>query len=98
MPYTRKQKVSEARLRQLYNAHVAPGVASGHFMTVTKSSRPARASFLPPGSTSDMIDVYNSIGRWVAIAHAYVLPNGTYGASGQLDPKRVLVGTTLYYV
>ena len=53
---------------------------------------------MPPGTMSTMFEVTDRQGNLVARCHAYVLPNGIYGASGKLDPKSLRSGNTTYYV
>jgi hypothetical protein len=53
---------------------------------------------LPIGSTSVELSyrVEDEDGEEVARAHVFKKPDGSYGASGIPDPKRVVVGDTLY--
>lgn len=43
-----------------------------------------------------MIAYFDGNGDEIATAHQYLLPNGTLGAGGVPDPKRLMVGGTLY--
>ena len=62
------------------------------------SSRPAPArAGQPPGTRSVMFSITNR-GEQVAMAHAYVLPDGTLGGSGLLDPKTIRVQDTLHFI
>ena len=45
-----------------------------------------------------MFEILDKEGNVIGMAHAYVKPDGTYGASGKLDPKRLRIGTKTYYV
>lgn len=53
---------------------------------------------LPIGSMNVELSyrVGDKNGEEVARAHVFKTPKGSYGASGIPDPKRVLVGNTLY--
>lgn len=46
-----------------------------------------QASWLPPGSRSQMIRFFDRDGNRIAVAHQYVLPDGT--RRGRPDPKMV---------
>jgi len=59
------------------------------------SHEPRGAHHEPPGTKSTIFDVYDR-GEKVAVVHAYERPDGSLGASGQYDPKAVLVGTILH--
>ncbi len=52
---------------------------------------------LPPGSRSQMVVYRDAQTRqMVAEVHQYMRPDATLGASGKQDPKRMVVGDTLY--
>lgn len=53
---------------------------------------------LPIGTLSGELSyrVGDEDGEEVARAHVFKKPNGEYGASGIPDPKRILIGNTLY--
>lgn len=53
---------------------------------------------LPSGSRTEMISYRDINGLELARAHQYVLPDGTIGASGQPDPKRILKDGKLYRI
>lgn len=46
---------------------------------------------MPPGTRSQTVVYLDRSGTRVAIVHQYLLPDGKLGASGQPDPKYVLV-------
>lgn len=52
---------------------------------------------MPAGTLSQII-AYRQGGRQVAIVHQYLKPDGTLGASGLPDPKRLLINGLLYIV
>jgi hypothetical protein len=47
---------------------------------------------------SVMYEVLDQHGQKVALAHVFVLPNGSYGGSGKLDPKEIRSGNTIYFL
>jgi len=51
---------------------------------------------VPFCTQSQMVQYVDGAGMEVAVAHQYVQPDGSLGASGQPDPKRVLQSGTLY--
>ena len=51
---------------------------------------------LPPGSNSETVSYRTQNGEELARAHRFVLPDGTIGASGKADPKRVFKDGILY--
>lgn len=63
---------------------------------VTRSGTPSPEIGLPPGSKSQAISYRTENGEELARAHRFVLPDGTIGASGKPDPKRVFLEGTLY--
>lgn len=71
---------------------------SGEFTTVTLESRhPALTATNEPHCTySQMISYHDTAGNEVARVHQYLKPDGTLGASGKPDPKRIFVDGTLY--
>src|SRR5580698_2679369 len=50
----------------------------------------------PPGTRSQVFKYFDG-GRPVMWLHCFVLPSGRLGASGRMDPKRLLVDGVYYY-
>lgn len=50
----------------------------------------------PPGTISQLIAYFDAKGREVARAHRYLRRDGTLGASGKPDPKKVFKDGKLY--
>lgn len=50
----------------------------------------------PPGTRSKIIRYLNNEGQLVVEVAYYRRPDGSVGASGKLDPKRVRIGDTIY--
>lgn len=65
---------------------------------VTHSGTPSPEIGLPLGSQSQMISYLDKNGTELARAHRFVLPDGSIGASGKPDPKRLLQDGTLYRI
>jgi hypothetical protein len=71
---------------------------NGEFKPLVRESRhPALTKANQPYCTlSQMISYVDKDENEVARVHQYLRPDGTIGASGKPDPKRLLEGTTLY--
>ncbi len=63
---------------------------------VIHSGTPSPEVGLPPSSRSEMISYRAENGEELARAHRYVLPDGSVGAGGKPDPKRIFKDGTLY--
>ncbi len=50
----------------------------------------------PPCTRSQMLIYWTEHREPVALVHQYVRPDGSLGASGQPDPKRIVVGEIVY--
>jgi hypothetical protein len=53
---------------------------------------------LPTGTRSQIIAYDEKPGVMVALVHQYLLANGSLGASGLPDPKRLILNGLLYIV
>lgn len=53
---------------------------------------------LPAGTKSQMVSYIDANNSEVARAHRFLLPDGTIGASGLPDPKRVMKDGVLYRI
>lgn len=86
-------------MRQIFNeGRYWDRALSGEFtMVVLKSRHPSLPAANEPFCTqSQMISYRNKNGEEVARVHQYLRTDGTIGASGQPDPKRVLHNSILY--
>ena len=72
----------------------------GEYRAVVRESRhPALPLANEPFCTqSQMVSYLDSDGNEVARVHQYLRTDGTIGASGKPDPKRLLDGGILYYL
>ena len=50
----------------------------------------------PPGTRSKLYKYFDG-NQSVMLLHCFELPSGKLGASGKMDPKRLLVNGTFYY-
>jgi hypothetical protein len=59
--------------------------------------RPASPKSNQPPGTRSRLYKYSDGTLPVMYLHSFVLPSGELGASGKMDPKRLLVGGVYYY-
>ena len=52
----------------------------------------------PHCTYSQILSFWDSQGNKVAVCHQYKRPDGTIGGSGKPDPKRIMVGDTIFFV
>jgi hypothetical protein len=65
---------------------------------VVHSGAPSPEVGLPFGTKSEMVSYRDVNGLELARAHRYLLPDGTVGASGKPDPKRLFKDGILYRI
>jgi hypothetical protein len=97
IPPTRK--VSPRELRQIFNhERYAERVASGEFTTrIVREHHPTSPKAHVPFCTWSQKIAYLDRGEHeVATVHQYLQPDGSLGASGLPDPKRLLLNGVLY--
>jgi hypothetical protein len=79
------------KLCDLFNSVVLPRIEAKELLEVVEDDNPAPPqSGQPSGSRSQMVayfELKESKMRKIAVAHRYLLPDGTLGASGKPDPK-----------
>ena len=64
-----------------------------------KEGHPAPEKSRQPYCTRSQIIAYvDADNNEAALVHQYLRPDGTLGASGKPDPKRMTVGDVIYYV
>jgi hypothetical protein len=85
------REVDSTTLRALFReAQIDERLASGELTLIVKrgTERHARADTgEPPGTVSHVVVYLDGQGRAQAMAHEYLRPDGSIGASGQRDPK-----------
>jgi hypothetical protein len=93
-------RLSLQDLRQLFNTEVLPKIRAGELLEMVRSTgNPSPHSGEPPGTLSQIVEYWEASGSSltkVAIIHRYLRPDGSLGASGLPDPKRVLHEGVLY--
>jgi hypothetical protein len=94
----KKIRVDQAELRKLYARHIDRHVQSKRYTLIQVRSGIPQYTNLPAGTQSAIYDVHDHNGNKVATVHAYILPDGSLGASGKYDPKAIRVGGRWYYV
>jgi len=87
-------------LREIFNSAVLPRIDRGELLEVVRSEgAPNPRVGEPSGTRSQRVEYWESAGsalRKVATVHRYLRPDGSLGASGLPDPKRVLHEGLLY--
>jgi len=94
------QRVSVWHLRKLFNengywAKVQAGELTEHLMADRHPSSPLAQ--VPICTRSQVISYVNATGQEIARVHQYLQPDGTLGASGKPDPKRLVHEGILYF-
>ncbi len=91
--------VTPHELRQMFNAAgFDHRTRSGEVtIAIRRDAHPTTLRCPEPFCTrSQIVDYRDSSGQLLAIAHRYVRRDGTIGASGRPDPKRMLVDGVQY--
>lgn len=91
--------MSAAEIRQLFNdggfwTRAERGELTQALVAESHPS-PPRAS-LPPCTRSQILAYFDPGGVKVALVHQYLRPDGSLGASGRPDPKKLLLDGVLY--
>jgi hypothetical protein len=100
MPRPPIQRVTLTELRKLFNTEVLPRLANGDIIAVVRSEgQPNPRAQQPVGTRSQRVEYWGAKDgalSKIAVAHQYLRPDGTIGASGKPDPKRVLHEGIIY--
>ena len=86
--------VSPAIIRRYFNeSQILEKAQSGElFVRVIRSSHPRKPPPTEPVCTKSQMVLYRTLdGKPVALAHRYLRRDGTIGASGRPDPKRLFL-------
>jgi hypothetical protein len=87
-------------LRQLFNDYRFDArLSEGELYTVVRlKTQHLAPPWLgePPGTLSHIVRYVDKAGRTVAMAHEYLRPDGTVGASGRRDPKWLRIDGRVY--
>ena len=90
-------RVSPEEIRRLFNENSYwERARKGEFTTVLLRGHHRSPPGEPFCTHSQMISYRDQSGREVALVHQYLRPDGSLGASGQPDPKRLLHMGVLY--
>lgn len=107
MPHVSRQDqtpvewITHEIIRQYFNnSQIFDQVQSGQLDAITKrSSHPENPPAGEPVCTrSQIVYYYTKDGKPVAIVHQYLRPDGTIGASGRPDPKRLFLADRIISV
>ena len=91
------QFISKPRMRELFNSAILKKQKQENFGIVLLKDRHPRSVKGEPFCTHSQIIAYvKDNGDRVALAHRYLRPDGTIGASGKPDPKIVIWDSTQY--
>lgn len=86
-------RVKESALRLLFNRKYLARFQRGEFTLVEHwRGVPHVRAYQPPGTKSIIYEFYDRAGDKLGKFHVYELPDGTYGGSGQPDPKELIIG------
>lgn len=76
---------------------ISSGQLTPQYLRDEPLKEPAKRKYPEPdGTRSQVIRYYDSNGQWVVTIHQYLRPDGTLGATGKPDPKRLRIGHTIY--
>ena len=97
--------IGELKLRELFNSAILPRIEAGELLAFVMEDGPAHPKYgQVPNTRSQMVAYYEPgksggsvLGPKVAVAHRYLKPDGTLGASGRPDPKTILFEGRLYF-
>jgi hypothetical protein len=93
------KRVTEWKMRWLFQRHhFLAKVSNGELVpSITRDTHPSRTVANEPFCTrTQEISYLDGNRQEVARVHQYLRTNGTIGASGRPDPKRLKIGTQLY--
>jgi hypothetical protein len=100
MPRSNFVRVPAPRLRQMFNdGRYYERFLAGELLALVGDDRhPSAPAAREPNCTRSQIVHYYDVQlrEKVAIVHQYVRPDGSLGASGRPDPKRIKDGDTIY--
>jgi hypothetical protein len=93
--------VSLRQLRALFNAVILPKILAKEVLETVKSEGTPNPKHGEPAGSLSQIVAYSpveggKIGRPIALAHRYLRPDGTLGASGLPDPKWIFDDGKIY--
>ncbi|HXN05449.1 MAG TPA: hypothetical protein VN944_00120 [Nitrospiria bacterium] len=95
--------ISKTIIRQLFNNSDYPSkIGGGNLISLEicdrEISKPRAIEIGEPFGTRFQLIRYFEAGNWVVEVAQYLRPNGTIGASGMQDPKRLRIGDIIYII
>lgn len=97
MPHPPVRRVPAWRLQKIFNrARFWERAQQGEFHQVIISEGKNSPPHEPAGTRSQMVSYRDANGDEVARVHQYLRPDGTLGASGRPDPKRLFYNGVIY--
>ena len=95
-------RVASSSLREAFNASQIPGAIergelTAHFLRDAHILQPESVgeSYCTRGQ---MIRYVDARGTWIVEVFQYLRPDGSLGASGRMDPKRMRIGAEVWVV
>jgi hypothetical protein len=74
---------------------IANGALTAQYLRDAALRNPASVGE-PPGTRSQVIRYVDPTGQWIVEVHRYLRPDGTLGAGGRPDPKRLRLAGVIY--
>lgn len=87
-------RITANEMRKLFSENIFPQLSQGDLVTqVTWENHPSRPKANEPHCTKSQIVAYfDKGGMEIARVHRYLRTDGSLGASGKPDPKRIVIG------
>jgi len=100
MPPEKVKRVSPETIRGIFNnsqcsVRISKGLLVPQLLRDNVLQNP-NLKGEPPGTRSQTIRYSDLAGQWVVVIHQYLRPDGSLGASGKPDPKRLRIGDTIF--
>ena len=95
MPESSIKRVPAGQIRQWFNDNVLAR-ENQFYVQVIKEKHPSNSRARQPFCTRTQMLLYTRNGKEVARALRFLRSDGTIGASGSPDPKRIIVNEQVY--
>lgn len=98
-PPDERPRLAVDEMRRIFNeSGYAEMAASGVFSTrLEEDDHPTCTLAKEPHCTrSQLVSYWTSDGQMVALVHQYLRPDGTIGATGRPDPRKLLIDGVIY--
>lgn len=93
--------MTPTELRPMFkDSNILDRIRSGELRQVlSREGHPAPPTSGQPFCTrSQILSFFDADDDKIVVLHQYKRPDGSIGGSGQPDPKRLLIGRTIYFV